>query len=112
MECLTWWHYNIFQLTMNLSTDLILLLVPITLISGLNMKIGKYVLSVGRDSEMTLPRPGTRVLTLPPLVSRKLLLICLFSMGVFVVGPPEASYSHGRSLGSNGDPPNRCSAQS
>ncbi|WYZ34486.1 hypothetical protein EsH8_I_000762 [Colletotrichum jinshuiense] len=56
LECLTWWHYNIFQLTMNLSTDLILLLVPITLISGLNMKIGK-----------------------------KLLLICLFSMGVFVM---------------------------
>ncbi|OLN82040.1 hypothetical protein CCHL11_08672 [Colletotrichum chlorophyti] len=56
MECLTWKHYNIMQLTMNLSTDLILLLIPVTLISRLNMKIG-----------------------------RKLLLMCLFSMGVFVM---------------------------
>ncbi|GKT55379.1 hypothetical protein ColTof4_07756 [Colletotrichum tofieldiae] len=41
---------------MNLSTDLILLLIPVTLISKLKMRIGK-----------------------------KLLLICLFSMGVFVM---------------------------
>ncbi|WDK19868.1 hypothetical protein CGRA01v4_11155 [Colletotrichum graminicola] len=68
MECLTWKHYNILQMTMNLSTDLILLLIPVTLIGRLNMKIG-----------------------------RKLLLICLFSMGVFVVselfpGCPPSSH--------------------
>ncbi|OHE97864.1 hypothetical protein CORC01_06899 [Colletotrichum orchidophilum] len=56
LECLTWEHYNILQITMNLSTDLVLLLIPVTLISRLKMKIGK-----------------------------KLLLICLFSMGVFVM---------------------------
>ncbi|KAK1639009.1 hypothetical protein BDP81DRAFT_195303 [Colletotrichum phormii] len=56
MECLTWKNYNILQITMNLSTDLVLLLIPVTLISQLKMKIGK-----------------------------KLLLICLFSMGVFVM---------------------------
>ncbi|KXH37563.1 hypothetical protein CSIM01_07491 [Colletotrichum simmondsii] len=55
-ECLTWKNYNILQITMNLSTDLVLLLIPVTLISRLKMKIGK-----------------------------KLLLICLFSMGVFVM---------------------------
>ncbi|KZL78783.1 UbiD family decarboxylase [Colletotrichum tofieldiae] len=55
-ECLTWFNYNILQMTMNLSTDLVLLLIPVTLISRLNMKIGK-----------------------------KLLLICLFSMGVFIM---------------------------
>ncbi|TID04245.1 hypothetical protein CH35J_002420 [Colletotrichum higginsianum] len=56
LECLTWTNYNILQITMNLSTDLILLLIPVTLISKLRMRIGK-----------------------------KILLICLFSMGVFVM---------------------------
>ncbi|TQN72047.1 hypothetical protein CSHISOI_03454 [Colletotrichum shisoi] len=56
LECLTWTNYNILQITMNLSTDLILLLIPVTLISKLKMRIGK-----------------------------KILLICLFSMGVFVM---------------------------
>ncbi|KAK1600085.1 uncharacterized protein LY79DRAFT_6038 [Colletotrichum navitas] len=56
VQCLTWTNYNILQITMNLSTDLILLLIPVTLISQLKMRIGK-----------------------------KLLLICLFSMGVFVM---------------------------
>ncbi|OHW95633.1 hypothetical protein CSPAE12_05803 [Colletotrichum incanum] len=56
IQCLTWRKYNILQITMNLSTDLVLLLIPVTLISKLKMKIGK-----------------------------KLLLICLFSMGVFVM---------------------------
>ncbi|KAK2037043.1 hypothetical protein LZ31DRAFT_571056 [Colletotrichum somersetense] len=55
-QCLTWTSYNILQITMNLSTDLILLLIPVTLIIKLRMKIGK-----------------------------KLLLICVFSMGVFVM---------------------------
>ncbi|KAK1987961.1 hypothetical protein LZ30DRAFT_579113 [Colletotrichum cereale] len=55
-QCLTWKKYNILQITMNLSTDLILLLIPVTLIIQLKMKIGK-----------------------------KLLLICLFSMGLFVM---------------------------
>ncbi|KAK2007168.1 hypothetical protein LZ32DRAFT_542485 [Colletotrichum eremochloae] len=55
-QCLTWRNYNILQITMNLSTDLILLLIPVTLISQLKMKIVK-----------------------------KLLLICLFSMGIFVM---------------------------
>ncbi|KAK1994163.1 hypothetical protein LX36DRAFT_584861 [Colletotrichum falcatum] len=55
-QCLTWTSYNILQITMNLSTDLILLLIPVTLISQLKMKIVK-----------------------------KLLFICLFSMGLFVM---------------------------
>ncbi|EFQ27363.1 uncharacterized protein GLRG_01858 [Colletotrichum graminicola M1.001] len=55
-QCLTWRDYNILQLSMNLSTDLVLLLIPVTLISRMNMKIGK-----------------------------KLLLIALFSMGIFVM---------------------------
>ncbi|TDZ37423.1 hypothetical protein CTRI78_v011115 [Colletotrichum trifolii] len=56
MECLTWTHYNILQLTLNLSTDLILLIIPVIMISRLRMKIGK-----------------------------KLLLVCLFSLGIFVM---------------------------
>ncbi|KAK2055967.1 hypothetical protein LY76DRAFT_660897 [Colletotrichum caudatum] len=55
-QCVTWRNYNILQLSMNLSTDLVLLLIPITLISRMKMQIGK-----------------------------KLLLIALFSMGVFVM---------------------------
>ncbi|KAK1975192.1 hypothetical protein LZ30DRAFT_366831 [Colletotrichum cereale] len=55
-ECLTWFHYNILQLAMNISTDLVLILIPVTLISRMKMKIGK-----------------------------KLLLIGLFSMGIFVM---------------------------
>ncbi|KZL76093.1 decarboxylase [Colletotrichum tofieldiae] len=43
LQCLTWRSYNILQITMNLSTDLILLLIPVTLISKLKMRIGKYV---------------------------------------------------------------------
>ncbi|KAI8162148.1 hypothetical protein K4K49_010457 [Colletotrichum sp. SAR 10_70] len=56
MECLTWLHYNSLQLSLNLSTDLILLIIPVVLISRLNMKIGK-----------------------------KILLVCLFSLGIFVM---------------------------
>ncbi|KAK6222190.1 family decarboxylase [Colletotrichum tabaci] len=56
LECLTWKHYNIMQMTLNLSTDLVLLLIPVTLISKLNMKF-----------------------------RMKLLLVCLFSMGIFVM---------------------------
>jgi len=56
LECLTWLNYNILQLSMNLSTDLVLLLIPVILISRMKMKIGK-----------------------------KLLLIALFSMGIFVM---------------------------
>ncbi|KAL0939296.1 UbiD family decarboxylase [Colletotrichum truncatum] len=56
MECLTWRHYNILQMTLNLSTDLLLLAIPVTLISRLKMKIGK-----------------------------KILLVCLFSLGIFVM---------------------------
>lgn len=41
VECLTWLHYNSLQLSLNLSTDLILLIIPVVLISRLNMKIGK-----------------------------------------------------------------------
>ncbi|GKT41853.1 uncharacterized protein ColSpa_02034 [Colletotrichum spaethianum] len=39
-QCLTWTNYNILQITMNLSTDLILLAIPVTLISKLKMRIG------------------------------------------------------------------------
>ncbi|KAK1992894.1 hypothetical protein LX36DRAFT_694015 [Colletotrichum falcatum] len=55
-ECLTWFRYNILQLSMNLSTDMVLLLVPVTLIVRMKMEIG-----------------------------RKLLLVALFSMGIFVM---------------------------
>ncbi|KAK2036124.1 hypothetical protein LZ31DRAFT_571553 [Colletotrichum somersetense] len=55
-QCVTWRNYNILQLSMNLSTDLVLILIPITLISRMKMQIGK-----------------------------KLLLIALFSMGIFVM---------------------------
>lgn len=41
VECLTWTRYNILQLTMNLSTDLILLIIPVVMVSRLKMKIGK-----------------------------------------------------------------------
>ncbi|KAJ0289292.1 hypothetical protein COL940_001488 [Colletotrichum noveboracense] len=58
LECLTWLHYNSLQLSLNLSTDLILLVIPVVLISRLNMKIGK-----------------------------KILLVCLFSLGIFVTAP-------------------------
>ncbi|KAF9879060.1 UbiD family decarboxylase [Colletotrichum karsti] len=56
MECLTWSHYNVIQLTLNLSTDLILLIIPVALISRLQMRIGK-----------------------------KILLVCLFSLGIFAM---------------------------
>lgn len=56
IQCLSWTHYNTLQLTMNLSTDLLIILVPVALFSKLKIDI-----------------------------RRKLLLIALFSMGVFVI---------------------------
>ncbi|KAF6833244.1 UbiD family decarboxylase [Colletotrichum musicola] len=56
MECVTWTQYNILQLTLNLSTDLILLIIPVVMVSRLKMKLGK-----------------------------KILLCCLFSLGIFVM---------------------------
>ncbi|KAI8256100.1 hypothetical protein K4K58_005125 [Colletotrichum sp. SAR11_239] len=50
------YHRLTLQLSLNLSTDLILLIIPVVLISRLNMKIGK-----------------------------KILLVCLFSLGIFVM---------------------------
>ncbi|KAF6826161.1 UbiD family decarboxylase [Colletotrichum plurivorum] len=40
MECVTWTQYNILQLTLNLSTDLILLIIPVVMVSRLKMKLG------------------------------------------------------------------------
>ncbi|WDK19598.1 hypothetical protein CGRA01v4_10885 [Colletotrichum graminicola] len=55
-QCLSWIKYNILQLSMNLSTDIVLILIPVTRISRLKMKIEK-----------------------------KLMLVTLFSMGIFVM---------------------------
>ncbi|KZL70983.1 family decarboxylase, partial [Colletotrichum tofieldiae] len=40
LECLTWKHYNIMQMTLNLSTDLVLLLIP--MISAILMKVAVF----------------------------------------------------------------------
>lgn len=56
IQCLSWMHYNTLQLTMNLSTDLLIILVPVALFSRLKIEF-----------------------------RRKILLIGLFSMGVFVI---------------------------
>ncbi|KAK1993701.1 hypothetical protein LX36DRAFT_693546 [Colletotrichum falcatum] len=55
-ECVIWTKYSILQLSMNLSTDLVLMLIPLTRIISLQMNI-----------------------------KRKLMLLSLFSMGIFIM---------------------------
>ncbi|KAJ0158294.1 hypothetical protein CTA2_11917, partial [Colletotrichum tanaceti] len=75
LECLTWTNYNILQITMNLSTDLILLLIPVTLISKLRMRIRKYYAPL-RFASVSVRKQSANDHGL----ARKILLICLFSM--------------------------------
>jgi hypothetical protein len=41
VECLTWTHYNILQIICNISTDLLIMSIPITIVRDLRMPLMK-----------------------------------------------------------------------
>ncbi|KAK2025050.1 hypothetical protein LX32DRAFT_597585 [Colletotrichum zoysiae] len=72
-QCLSWIKYNILQLSMNLSTDMVLILIPVARISRLKMKIGKILLIMA---------------DLKHMLSAILLKVAVFSGSADLIDPP------------------------